>query len=134
MSLQLRVFVLVFSVVFLASIVRLVMRKRLLLKYALLWMLIGVLLIFCAVFPHVVSRASHAVGIAMPSNFVFFVGLACLGGIALSLSVIVSRQANQIRRLLQSTALLEKRLRDAGLSDGWPDEGPDQGKRPGAGA
>lgn len=79
-------------------------------KYSLMWMLLALVLLVCAVFPQVVFFFSDVLGFNAPSNFVFLVGLFLLMGIVLSLSIIVSWQARYIRGLVQKVSLLEKRI------------------------
>lgn len=112
MSTAFRIILLTFSVAFLLAVVRMVAKERLQLKYALLWMLLGVALVVCAVCPSLVVFFSDLVGAQVTSNFVFTVGFVFLIAVCLSLSVIVSWQARDIRSLVQQVALLRKRLED----------------------
>ena len=114
MTSVLRAVLVVFSLLFIAEVFRLVSRGRLRLKYSLLWMALGAALIVCALFPGLVGAVSHTLGFGLSSNFVFFVALVGLLGISMSLAVIVSRQANDIRSLVRQVALLKKRLDDQG--------------------
>lgn len=116
MSMTLRVATIIFVVIFLIEVFRLIKHGRLLLKYALLWMAIALLLVICAVFPGFVSSCSELLGVGLASNFVFLVGLVCLALVCLSLSVIVSWQGRYIKNLVQRLALLEKRM-------GTPEQG-----------
>ncbi|MDD2588022.1 MAG: DUF2304 domain-containing protein [Atopobiaceae bacterium] len=110
MTSVLRVLLLIFAVCFLLAIIRLVKNGRLQLKYSLLWMFLAGVLVICAVFPGLVGACANALGVGLASNFVFLVGLILLMGITLSLTVIVSWQARDIRSLVQRLALLEKRI------------------------
>ena len=112
MTSVLRAVLVVFSLLFVVAVLRLVSRGRLRLKYSLLWMGLGLVLMVCAVFPGLVSTVSRALGFGLASNFVFFVALVGLLGISLSLTVIVSRQAEMIRSLVQQVALLAKRVEE----------------------
>jgi hypothetical protein len=112
----LQVLLVAFSVVFLVAIIRLIKHGRLQLKYSLLWLALSLLLLICALFPEFVSACANSLGVGLASNFVFMVGLVCLMGICLSLTVIVSWQARDIRALIQRIALLEKRLGEHGDS------------------
>ncbi|HIR91272.1 MAG TPA: DUF2304 domain-containing protein [Candidatus Limicola stercorigallinarum] len=102
----------VFCVLLLLFIVRLVARERLQLKYSLLWLMLGILLLAAALFPDTIFALSERLGFETPSNFIFFVGLFCLLAIALSLSVIVSKQALMIKNLTQRLALVDYELRE----------------------
>lgn len=110
MGLAIRACLGIASVAFCIYVLRLVARGRLLLKYSLLWLLLCLALLLCAVFPGIVYAISNFFGVLAPSNFVFLVSIAILFAIALSLSVIVSKQVNSIKNLTQRVAILEKEL------------------------
>lgn len=99
--------VIAFCIVLLFYVVHLVASDRLLLKYSLLWFFLALLLLVAAVFPDALFSLAFLFGFETPSNFIFFLGLFCLMAIALSLSVIVSRQATRIKNLTQRMALLD---------------------------
>ena len=107
MSPVLQISVAVFCVVLVAYVLRLVAKEQLLLKYSLLWVVLAFVLLLCAIFPDAIFRLSSLLGFVTASNFVFFAGLFCLMAIALSLSVIVSKQTLKIKNLTQRIALIE---------------------------
>lgn len=53
---------------------------------------------------------AHIFGFEMTANFIYFIGMFCLMVIALSLTVIVSKQAKRINALVQRLALVEYRI------------------------
>lgn len=110
MTMTLRVVLLVLSVVLFGAVVRMVARDRLQLKYSLLWLLLAVALVVCALFPGIVSWFARLVGVELTSNFVFIAGFVFLIAVCLSLSVIVSWQARSIRLLVQRVALMNEEM------------------------
>lgn len=112
MSTALHLVFVAFSVLFLIAVLRLVSRGKLLLKYSLLWLALGVVALIVSIFPGVAGAISHALGFGLTSNFVFFVALALLAAICMTLTVIVSWQSRDIRSLVQQMALLKKELED----------------------
>lgn len=112
MLIVLQAVVIVLALAFLAYVVHLIIRERLLLKYSLLWMVLTIVIVLCAVFPEPLYAASHVFGFVNPSNFIFLIGLFFLMVIALSQSAIASKQSIMIKNLIQEQALLEKRLRE----------------------
>ena len=106
----LQILVVTAAVAFFAYVVHLVAQDRLRLKYSLLWMLLSVVAVVCALFPMPLYEFAHLLGFVNPSNFIFFLGLFLLMVICLSLSVIISKQAIRIKNLTQEQALLAKRL------------------------
>lgn len=106
----LRIIVVVACVAFMLLVCKQVSAGRLLLKYSLLWLTLALVTILASIFPTPVYSLSHFFGFDTPSNFVFFVALFFLLAICLSLSVVVSKQATRMKNLVQSQALLEKKL------------------------
>lgn len=110
MSIALRILLLAIAMVFLIEVFRLVSDGKLQLKYSLLWMLLSLILIICAIFPGIVSAFSSLLGFQTSSNFVFLVSIVGLLGICLSLTAIVSWQARDIRQLIQRVTLMQEDL------------------------
>lgn len=86
--------------------------KSLSLKYSLLWLFSGILLLVIALFPELLAWFTDLVGIQTPTNALFAVVLFCVLLILISLTAIVSRQTDRIKNLTQSLALLEMRVRE----------------------
>ena len=107
-----RIILLVCVLVYLLVILALMRRGRMSLKYSLIWFLSGVILLICAIFPQVISFFTRLMGIYSDTNAVFFIGVCFLILIVLSLTSIVSGQSERIRTLVQTQAILEKRVRD----------------------
>lgn len=90
----------------------LLLRKKMLnLKYGLLWIFSGVLMLILAIFPGILNSFSRLVGIAIPTNALFAVILFCVMIILISLTAIVSGLNNKVKKLAQTIAMLENRLR-----------------------
>ena len=107
-----RIILLVCVLVYLLVILALMRRGRMSLKYSLIWFLSGVILLICAIFPQVISFFTRLMGIYSDTNAVFFIGVCFLVLIVLSLTSIASGQSERIRTLVQTQAILEKRVRD----------------------
>ena len=110
MTIMLRLSVMVICVIFALYITHLVSKGKLLLKYSLLWLLLALIMLLCAAFPNGVVFLAHIFGFEMTANFIYFIGMFCLMVIALSLTVIVSKQAKRINVLVQRLALVEYRI------------------------
>lgn len=92
---------------------RLLKKNILTLKYTLLWLLTGGGLALLAVFPGIIYAFSDFIGVKTPVNGMFLFMIAFLFLIVLSITAIVSRQSERIKRMAQKMALLEKRVREA---------------------
>ena len=87
-------------------------KKRLELRYSLLWVFSGVLMLILVLFPGLLSGFARTVGIAADANALFSAVLFCLILILMSLTSIVSSLNDKLKKLVQVNALLEKRLRE----------------------
>lgn len=112
MARTLQIFFLACILVFLAIIVHYLKKKKLNLKYTLVWLFCGLAMLVFAIFPDMVGKLGALVGIATPTSTVFvFVNMFILL-IILTLTVIVSGLNDRLHRLTQAQALLERRIRD----------------------
>ena len=100
------------SILFAAAVCIQVAKGRLLLKYSLLWLGLALIACLCAIFPAPLFSFVHLLGFNVASNFVFFVALFFFMVIALSLSIIVSKQQTRTKTLVQELALLEHNIRN----------------------
>jgi hypothetical protein len=93
-------------VVLLLSIVQLLHRKALREKYAVVWLLMGLALIFGAISPDFMNVISQQLGFQYLSNFVLFIfGILNLL-ISMQLSLNLSKTEGQIQTLAEEVALL----------------------------
>jgi hypothetical protein len=99
------------ATVLLFVVLELVRRRRLLERYALLWLLSGVVLLGLAVWRGLLERISSAIGVVYPPNALFFIAFAFILVLLLHFSVAVSRLSDQSKVLAQRLALLEERVR-----------------------
>lgn len=107
-----QIIVLIAILVYYLVLFHMLKKKRLSLRYTLLWIFSGAIMLVFAIFPGLLTFLAEIVGIAMPTNALFAVVLFCLIMLLISLTAIVSKQSEQIKRMTQSIALLEKRVRE----------------------
>lgn len=100
-----------------AAILYLLHKRTLALKYTLMWILFGILMAVIAVFPELLARFAGLVGISTPSNALFAAILFAILLILIALTSIISGLNDKNTRLVQSLALLEKRVRDLEKAD-----------------
>jgi len=94
------------SLLILSGIFELLRRRQLSEKYAVLWLVVGLLLLVLTIFPGLLTRISSAVGVALPTNLLFFVAIVFLIGVALHLSWELSRLEDETRKLAEDLAIL----------------------------
>lgn len=112
MDLSLRISLLSIIIIFAVSILFLLKRGRLSIKYSLLWLFAVLIMLFMTLFPDLVFSAAGLFGIINGLNFIWFAQGLFVLLILLSLTVIVSGFKNHIIRLTQTIARLEKDLMD----------------------
>ena len=105
------------ALVLLLVVLELVRRRRLLERYALLWLAVGVALVVLGAWQGLLTRVSDAIGVAAPPNALFAVGLGFLVLLVLNFSVVISRLSDQTKVLAQRLALLEERVRQQERDD-----------------
>ena len=94
-------------------VLELVRRRRLLERYALLWLLSCGVLIIVAIWRGLLGKLADATGIVYAPNAIFLVALVFVLFLLLHFSVAVSRLTDQSKILAQRIASLEERLRMA---------------------
>jgi hypothetical protein len=99
-------------------ILMLLKNKKISLKYTLLWLLSGLLLVIPVVFPSILSSISTLFGFQSRMNGLVVMLIAFVIIIVMSITSIVSNQSRKIRNLVQYSAMLEKRIRELELNSG----------------
>ncbi len=112
MTAHLQLFMILGAVVLLLIIFTFLKRGLMSVKYSLLWLLLAVGLVIAAAFPYVVYVLRDLLDIEMPVNLVFLLMFCFVLVVLLSLSIAISQLADKCKRLTQTNALLEKRIRD----------------------
>jgi len=95
----------------LLAVLEMVRRRRLMERYALLWLLSAVVLLALASWGGALAKISHAIGVIYPPNALFFVAFAFVLVLLLHFSAAVSRLSDQTKVLAQRLALLDERVR-----------------------
>ncbi len=96
--------------VLLLTVLEMVRRRRLMERYALLWLLSAIVLLALAIWSGALASISHAIGVIYPPNALFFIAIGFIILLLLHFSSAVSRLSNQSETLAQRQALLEERL------------------------
>lgn len=87
-------------------------RKSLNLKYTLLWLFSGVVMLVLAAFPRLLDWFAALVGVYDPTNALFAFMFFCVIVILMSLTAIVSKLNEKSTRVIQNMALMERRIRE----------------------
>ena len=93
-------------------VLEMVRRRRLLERYALLWLFSALVILGLAIWRGALERVASAVGIYSPPNALFFIALGFILLLLLHFSAAVSRLADQSKVLAQRHAILEQRVHE----------------------
>jgi hypothetical protein len=93
------------------AVIELVRRRRLLERYALVWLVSSFVLLGLSVWRGALDRIAEQIGVAYPPNALFIVAFGFVLWMLLHFSVAVSRLSDQSKVLAQRLALLDERLR-----------------------
>src|SRR4051794_38828155 len=98
------------AAVLLLVILELVRRRRLLERYALVWLGSGVVILGLAIWRGALTHLATTLGVVYPPNALFVVAFGFVLVLLLHFSLAVSRLADQSKVLAQRLALLEERV------------------------
>lgn len=105
MSIFLRAEMLLLAAAVLFLVFRAIRKKRLLIRFSLVWLCIAGGMVFAALFPGAVTWACGLVHMEKASNFIYLLGVLTLLGLSFSQTMLLSKQSDQIKRLTQSISL-----------------------------
>lgn len=113
MSIRLQIILLICLLFVLVSLINQVRKKKVDLKYTLLWFVLDIALILLTCFPKALAIAANNLGIVSPINMIFFCGFVFSLLIIYMLTVAISKLSDQVRNMAQKIALMEKGEKDA---------------------
>jgi hypothetical protein len=110
-----------------AVIFELLRRKRLMERYALLWLFASAVLLALAVWKGLLTTIAHAIGIYYPPSALFVIAFGFILVMLLHFSLVISRLADQNKILAQRLGLLQERLdaREAQETPAEPEAEPE---------
>jgi hypothetical protein len=109
------------SSLLLAFVIELVRRKKLTEEYSFIWIACALALLAMSLGRRLFDQVAVAIGIYYPPAALLLVVILFVFVASVSFSVVVSRQRQQIERLIEDAALLEARVRET-LGDTAPRE------------
>ncbi len=114
---RIQIVMVIVAIVFIASVLELIRRRRIKEEYSLLWLLAGVVVLTLSIFRSFLEDVAAAMGIYYAPSAMFLV--AGLLGMALGLHVtaVISRLSDQNRILAERLALLEHAVERVAAGD-----------------
>jgi hypothetical protein len=111
------------SAALLVGVIELVRRKKLTEEYSFVWILCAIALLGLSVTRSALDRVALELGIFYPPAALLLVVILFVFVSSVLFSVVVSRQRQQIDRLMEDTALLEARIRELEATRGTEGSG-----------
>lgn len=116
-----RVEVIILAVIICALVFELVRRKRLMERYAILWLVAGLTVLVLGVWKGLLTTLAHSVGIYYAPSALFAVAFLFVLVMLVHFSTTISRLSDQNKVLAQRLALLQQRLDRRG-ADAVPED------------
>src|SRR3954453_22314101 len=123
MDTRIQIVAILSTLVLLLVVLELVRRRRLLERYALVWLRRTLVLLGLGILPGLLGKIARAIGVIYPPNALFVIAFGFVLLLLLHFSTAVSRLTDQTKVLAQRLALteqrqadLEKRLEEAGVA------------------
>lgn len=109
MSISLRLGLVIVSLVLLMVVLMQLRKRRIPVKYSLVWMLSSLIILLIAIVPNIFSIIAKYLGFETMSNLVIAMFIFILLMISLTLTVIVSGQRKKITLLIQEVSMLRSK-------------------------
>lgn len=97
---------------FILVIINFIKKDNISIKYSLIWLGSGILMIIAIMIPNFLDKISHLLGFELVSNMIFMIAIIILLAISFSFTIIVSRQTQKIRLLIQEVSLMKSRVEE----------------------
>jgi hypothetical protein len=117
MQLKIQIVSIVVTAGLFGVIFELLRRKRLMERYALLWLFSSAVLLALALWKGLLETLAHAMGIFYPPSALFVIAFGFILVLLLHFSLVISRLADQNKILAQRLGLLEQRLDESDARD-----------------
>lgn len=110
MSLRIQLIIAAAIVIILIIIFSMIRNNIIDLKYALIWLTVGTMILFLDLFPQLMEVMAAYLGVDLPINMLFFFGFCFSLLIIFVITIILSVLSRKVKRLTQEIALLNKKI------------------------
>lgn len=110
MTFNLRILIILFSILLSLTIFYIVRKGRITIKYSMFWLFSAVLVLVMGMFPEAIQKIANLLGFELASNMIFGMIIGILIFINISLTIIVSGQQQKIILLIQEIAILNEKV------------------------
>lgn len=113
MSNVLRGGVITFTILMILGILYIVKKDRISVKYSLVWIITGIIMLIFALIPNFIENVAKLLGFELASNMIFVLMIGLLMLVSVSLTAIVSKQKKMITSLIQEVSLLKSKIEES---------------------
>lgn len=107
MNFRLQIIVALVVILSIAHIINNVLKKKLELKNALIWFSLGIIYLIFDLIPQLQVIICKLLGISIPQNMLIFLALGLILCILYSQTIVISKQGEVIKRLIQEIGILQ---------------------------
>ena len=115
MSVSLKIFLILFTIMYLLLIFKLIKKRELNLSFSIFWIFAGLALIFILIamllFPGLLGNISKFIGFEIPANMVFCISIFALFYIGLDLTWKLSKENRKNTLLIQEFSILKEKIK-----------------------
>lgn len=101
----------------LAIVGEMIRKKKVDLRYALPWIIVGIIMILLDIFPNLLERIAKLIGIQLPINMLFFFGFCFSLFILFIQTIAISRLSDKVKKLTQQIALTKHELEEKRMEE-----------------
>lgn len=112
MDIILQIILIVLAIIFVGFILTVTKKKQLSYRYTLLWLFFSFVIVLIAMFPQIIMAIARFVHIETPVNALFLMAIGGMILIIFFMTIGYSKHSEKITKLVQTNALLEKRIRE----------------------
>ncbi len=112
MSIMLRYFLMIAILGYFWLIIHLLRREKFLLRYGILWLISGLIMLVLCMFPNLLINFTQHLGVEIASNGLFAICIFLVIMMLVFLTAVMTELTSRIKKMAQKTAMIEKRLRD----------------------
>ncbi|MBR2828604.1 MAG: DUF2304 domain-containing protein [Bacilli bacterium] len=112
MPLNLRLFVIIFSIILTFTTIRILIKGRISEKYSLIWLAISFIIFLVGFVPNFVTDISKVLGFEVMSNMIIAIILVLIVFITMTLTVMIAGQKKKTTLLIQELSILQKKVEE----------------------
>lgn len=102
------IFAIIFAILFELFILNLVRKNKLDEKYSILWIILGIIILFVAIFPNSIITIANWFNVYYPPTLMLLFALIILGTYIIHISIVITKQNKMIIKLTQELAIIKE--------------------------